>query len=371
MHVGENKEKCKSLKVHDEEMSTTTEQKYLGGLVSCTGTNNANIKDRCNSGYSAISQIKSMMAEISLGKFCIQIGLILRNSIFISKMLLNSEVSHSFTKYQIEDLEKVDRVLLRHILCAHSKTSIEWLHADTGTMNLRSSIQVRRLMYLWHILSRNKTELINRIYQAQKLSSSVGDWVRIVQSDMKELNISMTDEDIQGVPKQTFKTFVKKRVKEKFMGHLYSLKNQHSKSKYLDCSVMKVADYISDSRLTTKNKQLLFRLRSRTLDVKKNFGGKFENSWCTSCGLFQETQGHLLQCTPLVKNLNYLVGKTSKLNENDIYGSMEQQIQIVNIYSDILQERENLKYQNFSEDTPLTEGPVHHLHTMEVLQHAS
>ena len=130
---------------------------------------------------------------------------------------------------------------------------------------------------------------------------------------------------------------------------------------------MKIAEYITDSRLDTKKKQLLFRLRSRTLDVKKNFGGQFWNSWCTSCGLFQETQGHLLQCPPLVKNLRYLLGKTSKLNENDIYGNIMQQVQIVNIYSDILQERENLKTQDF----PLQEGPVHPLNSMEVLQHAS
>ena len=75
--------------------------------------------------------------------------------------------------------------------------------------------------------------------------------------------------------------------------------------------------------------------------------------------------------SPLVKNLSYLVGKTSKLNENDVYGSIEQQIRIVKIYSDILQEREKLKYQNLREDTPLIEGPVHPPHTVEVLQHAS
>ena len=192
-----------------------------------------------------------------------------------------------------------------------------------------------------------------------------------VQADMKELNIDMTDDKIQGVRKQMFKTFVKKKVKEKFIEHLNSLKNQHSKSKYLDISDLKVAEYITDPRLSTKNKQLLFRLRSRTLDVKKNFGGKHENLWCTSCGISQETQGHLLQCPPLVKNLKYLVGSSSELNENDVYGSLEQQIRIANIYSDILQERENLKHQNFSEDIPLTEGPVHPPHTVEVLQHAS
>ena len=93
----------------------TNEQKYLGDIVSSSGCNNANIKDRCNTGHSAIAEIKSLMNEISVGKFRIQIGLILRNSIFLSKMLLNSEVWYSLTKYEIEELEKVDIILIRHM----------------------------------------------------------------------------------------------------------------------------------------------------------------------------------------------------------------------------------------------------------------
>ena len=76
------------------------------------------------------------------------------------------------------------------------------------------------------------------------------------------------------------------------------------------------------------------------MDVKGNFKNQNPNPWCISCGLFQETQGHLLQCPPLVQNLNYLQGQSSKLEEKYIYGNIEQQIVIVNIYSDILEERE-------------------------------
>ena len=165
MHVGPNKNKCSVLKIHGKEMMKSCEQKYLGDIVSSTGSNDLNIKERCNIGYGAISQIKSMMTDISLGRFCIQIGLILRDSIFVSKILLNSEVWHCLTKYQVEELEKVDRILLRHTLNAHSKTPIEWLYADTGKLDIKSLIQIRRLMYLWHILSRDEGELINRIYQ--------------------------------------------------------------------------------------------------------------------------------------------------------------------------------------------------------------
>ena len=125
----------------------------------------------------------------------------MRDSIFTSKVLLNSEVWHSVTKAQVEELEVVDRMLMRHLLNAHCKTGIEWLMADTGKINLKSLIQIRRLMHLWHILSRDENEMISRIYNSQKVSNSVGDWVRLVEADKSELGIALTDKEIQGVSK--------------------------------------------------------------------------------------------------------------------------------------------------------------------------
>ena len=258
-------------------------------------------------------------------------------------------------------MEKVDKILLRNILDAHRKTPVEWMYADTGKLDMKSLIQIRRMMFLWHILSRNESELIYRVYQSQKISSNRGDWVRMIESDKKELNIHMTDEEIKGVSKQMFKTIVKEKVKARFIQHINSLKAQHSKSKYLECSELKMAEYIEDNRLNDTEKKLLFKLRSKTLDVKKNFGNH-ENPWCTSCGLTEETQGHLLQCPPLIRNLNYLIGGTSVINENHIYGNIEEQIRIVHIYSDILPEREKIKLQRLRDNIPQPEGPLHPTH---------
>ena len=104
-----------------------------------------------------------------------------------------------------------------------------------------------------------------------------------------------------------------------------------------------MADYLKDPNFTSMEKKLLFKLRSKTLDVKQNLQGQYQNPWCSSCGLFQETQKHLLQCPQIVPKLRYLCGKTSTLNENFVYGSIEQQQIIVKIYSDILEVRENLQ----------------------------
>ena len=131
MRIGPNQINCQKLMVHQTEMQTTEKHKYLGDTIS---NNDANIKERCKTGHSAIAQIKSVLNEARFGKFKVQTGLIMRDSIFVSKVLLNSEVWHSVTKSQVEDLEVVDRLLLRQILEAHCKTGLEWIYFDTGKL---------------------------------------------------------------------------------------------------------------------------------------------------------------------------------------------------------------------------------------------
>ena len=88
---------------------------------------------------------------------------------------------HSVNKAQIEELEVIDRILFRNILKAHIKTGIDWFYSECGKLDIKSQIRIRRMMYLWHILSRKKSELIHRIYETQNCSNSIGDWVRLAQ----------------------------------------------------------------------------------------------------------------------------------------------------------------------------------------------
>ena len=101
-----------------------------------------------------------MLSDANFGKFTVQTGILFRDSTFVSKVLLNSEVWHSMTKVQIEDLEVIDKILFRNILQAHSK------------LNLKALMQIRRLMYLWHLLSRDEDELISRVYTAHTNSNN-------------------------------------------------------------------------------------------------------------------------------------------------------------------------------------------------------
>ena len=89
MHIGPNKENCPNLKVHENDMRITETQFYLGDTISSSGYNTVNIKERCKTAHSAISQIKSMLSDVNYGRFTIQTGLLFRESILLSKVMLH------------------------------------------------------------------------------------------------------------------------------------------------------------------------------------------------------------------------------------------------------------------------------------------
>ena len=63
-----------------------------------------------------------MLEDIYFGPFFFEVALILRSSLFINSILLNSEVWYRITKADIEELESVDNALLRRILEAPACT---------------------------------------------------------------------------------------------------------------------------------------------------------------------------------------------------------------------------------------------------------
>ena len=77
-------------------------------------------------------QIFSMLKEVSLGYSYIQIGLILRESNLISKLLLSCESWHRVNKYHVEWLEEVDFSFFRQLFNAHSKTCKEIYLIESG-----------------------------------------------------------------------------------------------------------------------------------------------------------------------------------------------------------------------------------------------
>ena len=65
-------------------------------------------------------------------------------------------------------------------------------------------------------------------------------------------------------------------------------------------------NYLKPSRVKITHSEIeaIFKLRSRVIDVKINFRGKYENIECRSCEneKEEESQKHVYECWNLIKN---------------------------------------------------------------------
>ena len=59
-------------------------------------------------------------------------------------------------------------------------------------------------MYLWHILKQNDDQLIKKVYDAQKIRCTKGDWYETIQIEKDKYGITKTDEEISKLSKNKF-----------------------------------------------------------------------------------------------------------------------------------------------------------------------
>ena len=136
IHIRANNQKCPELfieienedsGVHDvckdvSKINEAKQEKYLGDLICDNGKNAKNIAHRTGKGYGNVNQIMSILSYICFVKNQFQIALLLRNSLFLSSSMTNSEAWFNVLNKDLEELEAVDEDLLRKILETHLST---------------------------------------------------------------------------------------------------------------------------------------------------------------------------------------------------------------------------------------------------------
>ena len=80
--------------------------------------------------------------------------------------------------------------------------------------------------------------------------------------------------------------------------------------------------------LNRKQASTIFRARTRMLDIKHNYRGKYDNTTCRMCGNEEETQDHILEkCNTIHTN------EITKVTKNEIF--QEDPLKLVETYKKI------------------------------------
>ena len=349
IHIGSRNKcgKCAKLFVHGNIMRSSTQEKYLGDLINHTGKPHATVMERKAKGYGIVAEIMTLLHEIPLGKRRVQLGLDLRQAWFLNGCLYNSESWHSLTVKDVEELSTVDCYLLRSVLGSHSKVPIEQLFLETGALPVKYVLSIRRMIYLQTILKRDDSDLLKRVYRAQKDDPIQGDWVEYLEKDFEAIG-EVIDEDIIANKTNTeHKRYIKNRVREVAFKDLKIKQSTHSKVKNIQYLKFKVQEYLTCGKLNNEESSLLFNMRCKSVTgVKSHFHTMYNDTKCPLCGTEEDSLDHILTCSLLSDRMVDVV------KVDDMFGVVEKQTQLTKIMLKLLKKRKTILEIRDNSDEP-------------------
>ena len=134
----------------------------------------------------------------------------------------------------------------------------------------------------WTLLKKGEQELVKRVFLAMKEFRVKSDWMSQIEDDLLSCDIQLKEEEIAAMSRWKFKKIVDGKIREQSEQYLAELQIKHSKSTFLHQGE-KMQEYLCSDKLSTREKQLLFKLRSSVTPNKSNFRKKYEMTSAASC----------------------------------------------------------------------------------------
>ena len=136
-----------------------------------------------------------------------------------------------------------------------------------------------------------------------KNESRKGDFYDLVQKDLEDLNIVLSEEDIQDLTKSQWKKYVHEKAKEEAFKALIEENDQKSKTKHIAFEKLAMSEYLVRNK-NTQLSQIIFAIRSGTLDIKAWCEWKYSDKMCVMCSSYEETFEHFISCPKYGNSLN-------------------------------------------------------------------
>ena len=99
---------------------------------------------------------------------------------FLNGILTNCESWNHITEKNFKILYDADIRMFSTMFTSSLKVNHSLYFLETAKLPVRYIIAKRRLMFYYHILSREQTELIKNVYLAQRL-----DWVMMIDEEKR------------------------------------------------------------------------------------------------------------------------------------------------------------------------------------------
>ena len=262
------------------------------------------------------------------GKYYFEVSLVLRSSLLLSSLLLNSEAWVNLTDKNIRALEQTDELLLTKILGCDTNTSNVFKYLELGIYPVRFELIKRKILFLHYLLQQDKNSMIFQVLKATRENPANNDFVKTCQKYLDILDIQLTFEELGNMSKWSVKKLVNVKISDAAFKYLIDIQVKQSKISHIKYDELSIQEYLLDGNRNTEVAKFVYKARSKTLDIKTQKSWKFKDKLCIGCGVNCETGDEILSCTGLEteqeKDENttqsvfydlFFVGKTSEMVE--------------------------------------------------------
>ena len=271
-----------------------SEQKYLGFVLSNTGSNMPNIKALKNKSIGTIKQIIIKLESLHLQKYFFECSMIFMKAFLRSSILYASETYYNLRETEVRQLERIEESYMRKIVKTKKSCPISQLYLEFGQSPARFEIQKLRLYFLKYILDEEKESLIRRFLELQIKTPTKNDWASTCKADIKSLNINLSFEEIGKMSANQFKEKVRHSCSVKAFEYL--LKKRGRKGCEIQYKEFEMATYLLPNAVLKIDEQRgIFALRNRMNNIPANFCSSEENKERCKCGNI-ETNEHIYNC---------------------------------------------------------------------------
>ena len=232
------------------------------------------IKDRLSRATGSTNELISLCKEAVFGRYQIENMLPLYRSVFLPRVIHNSETWSSLSPKDVADLQKALLSYLRRVLEVPRSTPTAALYLETGILPIEYEIHIKQLVFLKHILDKDSTDPVAQMYNEMYKFQNEPNWVNNVLELRSRYNLPQNDMNVKSKTRNDLKIFVKNRVKACAFEKLLFQCSSNRKTNQLSYKRLEAQNYLTS--LGSSEARIIFKVRVRMLDLKTNFERKYE-----------------------------------------------------------------------------------------------
>ena len=297
-------------------MKESESDKYLGDYLHCRGNDQSiitTVKKRYGKAIEAVLDIKNIVEDVrAVPVGGIETGLEIFELSVIPFLLFNCEIWDHIPSEAMKHMERVHLTFLRNLLKTPISTPIPSLYWETGSVDMISKINQRKLTFYHHVMNLEERSLAKVIAKIQLKNKYPGLMLECEEL-LKEYNLY--DKEPESYSKFSWKKLVKKVVTDKFVNGLIEKIKAYKKitSEDKDIQNFKLQNYMKN--MTLEKARMKFSIECQMVPyVKFNFMSEKayeKTSWacdfCLENGNYRpDSMIHILECDEYSKFRNDL-----------------------------------------------------------------